>query len=57
VANIKYSYTFELRDTGNYGFVLPPKFIIPTGEETYDAIQEISQGIGEEYELKKNPII
>jgi hypothetical protein len=57
VADIKYSYTFELRDTGNYGFVLPTKFIIPTGEETFDAIQEISRGIGEEYKLKKNAII
>ncbi len=57
MAGVKYSYTFELRDTGNYGFVLPTKFIIPTGEETFDAIQEISRGVGEEYVLKKNPII
>ncbi|KAK7880913.1 hypothetical protein WMY93_032446 [Mugilogobius chulae] len=31
---IKYSYTFELRDTGLYGFILPAKQIIPTAEET-----------------------
>ena len=29
-ADIKYSYTIELRDTGEYGFVLPPDQIIPT---------------------------
>ena len=25
----------ELRDTGNYGQLLPPEQIIPTGEETW----------------------
>jgi len=29
----KFSFTIELRDTGNYGFVLPPSQIIPTGSE------------------------
>ncbi|KPM08354.1 Carboxypeptidase O Precursor (CPO)-like protein [Sarcoptes scabiei] len=37
-AGIKYAYTFELRDKGTYGFLLPSRFIIPTGEETYDAL-------------------
>jgi len=32
-----FSYTVELRDTGRYGFVLPPAQIIPTGEENYQA--------------------
>jgi len=27
-----------LRDTGAYGFVLPPDQIIPTGEENFEAI-------------------
>lgn len=31
---MKYSYTIELRDTGSYGFVLPPAQIKPTSEET-----------------------
>ncbi|NXF00868.1 CBPO Carboxypeptidase, partial [Smithornis capensis] len=31
---IPLSYTFELRDTGTYGFVLPPDQIQPTCEET-----------------------
>jgi murein tripeptide amidase MpaA len=30
--------TFELRDTGRYGFVLPPAQIIPSGEEFVDGL-------------------
>ncbi|KAJ6221262.1 hypothetical protein RDWZM_007074 [Blomia tropicalis] len=37
-AGIKYSYTFELRDKGAYGFLLPPRLIQPTGEEMTDAL-------------------
>lgn len=32
------AYTYELRDQGHYGFLLPPKQIIPTGEETLDSL-------------------
>ncbi|KMQ94422.1 zinc carboxypeptidase a 1 [Lasius niger] len=32
------SYTYELRDRGRYGFLLPPEQIIPTGEETLDSV-------------------
>jgi len=32
---IPYSFGMELRDTGSYGFLLPPSQIIPTGEETW----------------------
>ncbi|XP_004086281.1 carboxypeptidase A1 [Oryzias latipes] len=38
---IKYSYTFELRDTGFYGFLLPAKQIVPTAEETWLALMAI----------------
>ncbi|XP_051468574.1 carboxypeptidase A1-like [Apus apus] len=38
---IKYSFTFELRDTGRYGFLLPAKQIIPTAEETWLALKVI----------------
>ncbi|XP_059567778.1 carboxypeptidase A1 [Myotis daubentonii] len=38
---IKYSYTFELRDTGRYGFLLPASQIIPTAQETWLALQTI----------------
>jgi hypothetical protein len=32
-------YTIELRDTGNYGFQLPPVQIIPTGEENWAGLK------------------
>jgi len=37
VLGVKYSYALELRDRGEYGFVLPTDQIKPTGEETSDA--------------------
>ena len=33
-ANVTYSYAIELRDTGEYGFLLPEDQIIPSGQET-----------------------
>ncbi|XP_017573203.1 carboxypeptidase A1-like [Pygocentrus nattereri] len=38
---IKYSYTFELRDTGRYGFILPANQIVPTAQETWQALMVI----------------
>ncbi|KAF7666927.1 hypothetical protein LDENG_00088280 [Lucifuga dentata] len=38
---IKYSYTFELRDTGRYGFMLPANQILPTAKETWLALMAI----------------
>lgn len=32
------TYTYELRDQGRYGFILPPNQIIPTGEEIMDSL-------------------
>ncbi|XP_035901543.1 zinc carboxypeptidase-like [Anopheles stephensi] len=32
------TFAYELRDTGEYGFLLPPEQIIPTAEETLDSI-------------------
>ncbi|XP_061576876.1 carboxypeptidase A2-like [Cololabis saira] len=40
---IKYSYAFELRDTGRYGFVLPAQQIIPTASETWLALKHIME--------------
>ncbi|KAG1939183.1 carboxypeptidase A5 [Pimephales promelas] len=40
---IKYSYTFELRDTGRYGFILPANQIVPTAEETWLALMVIME--------------
>jgi len=37
-AKVPLSYCIELRDTGRYGFVLPPDQIVPTGEENLAAI-------------------
>ncbi|KAG5273037.1 hypothetical protein AALO_G00146890 [Alosa alosa] len=38
---IKYSFAFELRDTGRYGFVLPASQIIPTASETWLALKHL----------------
>ncbi|XP_002716634.1 carboxypeptidase B [Oryctolagus cuniculus] len=39
---IKYSFTFELRDTGRYGFALPESQIQATCEETLLAVKHIA---------------
>ncbi|MCP4837568.1 MAG: hypothetical protein GY895_22715 [Phycisphaera sp.] len=33
-----YAFTYELRDTGQFGFVLPPDQIIPSGEEILESL-------------------
>ncbi|KAB0795830.1 hypothetical protein PPYR_09891 [Photinus pyralis] len=43
--HIRLTYTFELRDTGRYGFLLPSNQIVPTGEETLDAVVSMFQQI------------
>ncbi|TPX44873.1 hypothetical protein SeLEV6574_g04248 [Synchytrium endobioticum] len=43
--NISYSYAAELRDTGRYGFLLPPKYIIPSGEEILAGLLSLSEYI------------
>ncbi|NXP32464.1 CBPB2 Carboxypeptidase, partial [Leiothrix lutea] len=42
---IKYSFTFELRDTGTYGFLLPPREIKPTCLEALSAVKEIARHV------------
>ncbi|KAF6085612.1 carboxypeptidase A5 [Phyllostomus discolor] len=42
-SGIKYSFSFELRDTGRYGFLLPASQIIPTAQETWMAIRTIME--------------
>ncbi|KAM3609692.1 uncharacterized protein V6R79_018669 [Siganus canaliculatus] len=42
---IKYSYAFELRDTGRYGFILPANQIIPTASETWLALKHIMEHV------------
>jgi hypothetical protein len=41
-AKIVYSYGVELRDQGQYGFLLPPDQIIPSGLETFEAIKALA---------------
>ncbi|XP_020913424.2 carboxypeptidase B [Exaiptasia diaphana] len=40
---VKYSFALELRDTGRYGFLLPPQQIIPTCIETFNGIIAMAQ--------------
>lgn len=39
VSGAKYTFTSELRDTGNYGFVLPASQILPSGVEAYAGLR------------------
>jgi len=41
----KFVYLPELRDTGSYGFLLPPEQIIPTAEETWAGLQAMARHI------------
>ena len=45
VANVTYPYGVELRDTGDYGFLLPPTEIIPNGEEMFAAVKTMGKYI------------
>ncbi|KAK7076841.1 hypothetical protein SK128_011598 [Halocaridina rubra] len=36
---VQYAFALELRDTGFWGFLLPPEQIIPTGEETWAGLK------------------
>ena len=42
---MKYSFSVELRDTGRYGFLLPPDQIIPTGEETFEGLKALVEAM------------
>jgi murein tripeptide amidase MpaA len=41
--NATYSYTYELRDTGTYGFTLPASQIQPTVRETWQGVVSMLQ--------------
>ncbi|XP_068618892.1 zinc carboxypeptidase-like [Battus philenor] len=43
VANVPIVYLFELRDVGEYGFLLPPEQIVPNNEEIMDCLLEIDR--------------
>jgi murein tripeptide amidase MpaA len=40
-----YSYTVELRDTGTFGFILPPDQIIPTAEENFAGVMTLADEV------------
>lgn len=42
---ITHSYTAELRDLGEYAFLLPPDQIVPTAIETWNGIKALVQAI------------
>ncbi|OWR49318.1 carboxypeptidase [Danaus plexippus plexippus] len=42
-ANIPLVFLYELRDLGQYGFLLPPEQIIPNSEEVLDSLIEIDR--------------
>jgi len=43
VLDTVYSYGVELRDKGQFGFILPPAQILPSGKETYEALKVFAQ--------------
>lgn len=48
VPGIKYSYTIELRDQGDFGFLLPPQQILATCEETWEGVKVIARQVARE---------
>ncbi|XP_007524263.1 carboxypeptidase A2 [Erinaceus europaeus] len=44
-SGIKYSFAFELRDTGRYGFLLPASQILPTAQETWLGLKTIMEHV------------
>lgn len=49
IARAEFSYTIELRDTGDFGFVLPPELIRPTVEEQWAGQKELLPILDEEF--------
>ena len=45
VGNATYSYTYELRDTGTYGFTLPANQIQPTVRETWEGVVSMLKSV------------
>lgn len=48
---VPFPIAIELRDTGRYGFLLPPRYIIPSGEEMLEGVKAMSLQIMKEMQL------
>ena len=48
-ADIDINFTVELRDTGEYGFLLPEDQIVPTGEELLAGMEVLADHIRSNY--------
>ncbi len=42
VAGIPYAYLLELRDDGQFGFLLPPEYIEPSGFEILEGVKAMA---------------
>ena len=49
IGRAEFAYTFELRDTGDFGFVLPPDQIRPSALEQWAGQQELLPLLDEEF--------
>lgn len=49
IGGAEFSYTIELRDTGDYGFVLPPEQIRPAAEEQWEGQKALLSLLDEEF--------
>jgi len=45
VAGVKFAYTVELPDRGDFGFLLPASEILPVGQETYAGIKTLVEEV------------
>jgi len=51
IAEIKFAFCYELRDTGKNGFMLPPDQIKPSGEETFVAVKSMVKDVMSYYKV------
>ena len=52
-AGIKYSFALEVRDAGEWGFLLPQEEIVATARETWAGLSAMAWSIAKEYGIDK----
>ncbi|KAF2870525.1 hypothetical protein BDV95DRAFT_62706 [Massariosphaeria phaeospora] len=57
VGGADFAYTIELRDTGAFGFVLPPEQILPSGREQWEGQKVLLSLLDEEFFDGKGPAV